>query len=69
MAIDIPINGHCTDNWVNGVASTGTFVKNIFMDDWTIGVNGIPINWEIENYYLPVKQLFQCLIMVETYLH
>jgi len=57
IALDIPANGHCTGNWVNGVASTGTFVKNIFMDDWTIGINGIPTNWDVENYYAGLKLL------------
>lgn len=39
---------NCTKEWVNGVAATGTFVKNETMDDWTIGINGIPDGWTIE---------------------
>lgn len=39
----------CTSNWVYGVASTGTFVKNANMSSWTIGKNGIPTNWSVVN--------------------
>ena len=39
----------CTSNWVNGVAATGTFVKDKDMSSWTTGVDGIPVNWEVEN--------------------
>ena len=35
----------CTTNWVNGVASAGTFVKADNFTGWTTGVNGIPTNW------------------------
>lgn len=45
FATDISAS-YCTDNWVNGVAATGTFVKN--SNDWTIGNNGIPTNWTVE---------------------
>lgn len=40
---------NCTGAWVDGVASTGTFVKAASMNDWTTGNNGIPANWTIEN--------------------
>lgn len=36
-----------TDYWVAGVASTGTFVKNPSMNDWTTGVSGIPEGWTV----------------------
>jgi hypothetical protein len=37
-----------TDNWVNGVASTGTFVKNSAAT-WDVrGASGIPNNWAVE---------------------
>ena len=36
-----------TDNWVSGVASTGTFVKAASMNDWTTGNNGIPNGWTV----------------------
>ena len=38
---------NCTKNWVSGVASTGTFVKNPNMNGWTTGSNGIPSGWTI----------------------
>lgn len=41
--------GNCTRNWVNGVASTGTFVK-AEASSWSTGVDGIPSGWTIENY-------------------
>lgn len=34
----------CTQNWVKGVASSGTFVKDI-NTTWSTGVNGIPTSW------------------------
>ena len=36
---------NCTAFWVEGVASTGTFVKASSMTDWTTGNSGIPTNW------------------------
>ena len=50
LATDISATD-CTTNWVNSVASTGTFVKADGMNDWTIdSVNGIPIGWTLHNY-------------------
>ena len=43
------IANNATYNWVNGVASTGTFVKDANMTGWTTGVNGIPENWTVIN--------------------
>lgn len=37
-----------TTSWVDGVASTGTFVKDA-NTTWPSGVNGIPNNWTIQN--------------------
>ena len=37
-----------TSNWVSGVASTGTFVKNSAAQWNVTGVNGIPTNWTVE---------------------
>lgn len=48
LATDISA-GNCTQGWVENVASTGTFVKDSTMEDWTTGDNGIPSNWTIEN--------------------
>ena len=41
---------NCTYNWVSGVSSTGTFVKNPKMTEWTTGKNGIPSGWVVEDY-------------------
>ena len=38
-----------TSKWVEGVASTGTFVKNPNMTGWTTGEDGIPTGWTIED--------------------
>lgn len=35
--------------WTNNVSRTGTFVKATNMNDWEIGVNGIPDGWSIIN--------------------
>jgi hypothetical protein len=37
-----------TDNWVNGVSSTGTFVKNSAATWTTTGGNGIPSGWTVQ---------------------
>ena len=34
-------------NWVYGVASTGTFVKNPEMTSWTTGDSGVPSGWTV----------------------
>ena len=46
----------CTDNWVSGVASIGTFVKATNMTGWTTGVNGIPSGWTVEDYTEPMAK-------------
>ena len=48
LATDISAS-RCTDGWVNGVASTGTFVKNHDMSSWTTGTSGIPEGWTVES--------------------
>jgi len=48
LATDISAT-NCTSNWVNGVASNGTFTKAASMNDWTTGINGIPNNWEVND--------------------
>jgi len=45
LATDIYPNSDTFD-WVEGVASTGTFVKNSAAT-WTTGVNGIPDGWTV----------------------
>lgn len=47
----------CTSNWVNGVASSGIFVKANSMDDWSEGDSGIPSGWTVDT---------QCLISSGT---
>ncbi|MEE3440544.1 MAG: hypothetical protein VZR07_11400, partial [Ruminococcus sp.] len=51
-----------TENWVSGVAATGTFVKNSAATWDVTGVNGIPSGWtviyynpETDKYYLSDK--------------
>lgn len=50
LATDISA-GLCTTNWVDGVANSGTFIQNNNMDDWTVGVNGIPTGWQVQGGY------------------
>lgn len=42
-----PFNSGYTTNWVYGVASTGTFVKNKNYRNPPTGVNGIPFGWTV----------------------
>lgn len=53
LATDISASS-CLNNWVNGVASAGTFVKDVNMYDWTIGTSGIPVNWVIQDEGEPI---------------
>jgi len=39
-----------TSNWVSGVASAGTFVKNSAATWAVTGSNGIPTGWEVEDF-------------------
>ena len=48
LATNTSVSNH-TNNWVNGVSSTGTFVKHPNMSSWPRGNNGIPTNWTIQN--------------------
>lgn len=48
LATDISANS-CTVNWTNGVASTGTFVKDKNMTSWTTGASGIPDGWTVQD--------------------
>ena len=40
---------NCTSNWVNGVSSTGTFVKHPNMTSWPTGSSSIPKGWTVED--------------------
>ena len=46
LATNISATG-CLSNWVNGVASTGTFVKNPSMTSLPTGTSGIPSGWTV----------------------
>lgn len=48
LATDISAT-NCVSGWVDGVSSTGTFVKASEMSNWTSGINGIPVGWTIQN--------------------
>ena len=37
-----------TNNWVQNVASTGTFVKNSSATWTTTGVHGVPSGWTVQ---------------------
>ena len=39
----------CTSNWVDVVASSGTFVKAPNMTSWTTGTSGIPTGWTVQD--------------------
>ena len=39
----------CLYKWVNGVSSTGTFVKNAAMTSLPTGASGIPSGWRVQN--------------------
>ena len=49
LATDISALG-CLTNWVEKVASTGTFTKAQSMTSLPTGVNGIPAGWTVVNY-------------------
>ena len=40
---------NCTSYWAYSVSSTGTFVKNPNMTNWTTGKNGIPEGWTVQD--------------------
>ena len=50
LATDISAS-NCLDEWVSGVAATGTFKKSASMTSLPIGGygNGIPDGWTVEN--------------------
>ena len=47
LATDISASG-CLSEWVNGVSSSGTFIKNENMTSLPNGINGIPEGWTVE---------------------
>lgn len=40
---------YCTDNWLKGVSTSGTFVKAKDMTSWKSGASGIPSGWTVED--------------------
>jgi hypothetical protein len=46
LATNILAN-NCLDYWVEGVSSTGTFVKNPAMTSLPTGTSGIPSGWTV----------------------
>jgi hypothetical protein len=46
---------NCLNNWVDGVASSGTFVKNSDMTSLQTGSSGIPSGWEVKNHITPTE--------------
>ena len=48
MFTSTPNTNSNTTNWVDGVAATGTFVKNSAATWNETGVNGVPSGWTIE---------------------
>ena len=48
----------CTSNWVQGVATSGTFTGNS-MTNWTIGVSGIPAGWVRRDPYQDIPLTFE----------
>lgn len=56
-----------TSNWVSGVSSTGTFVKNINATWTTTGASGVPTGWNViyfdpstEKYWLEKTKITEC---------
>ena len=48
LATDISAT-NCTTGWVDGVASTGTFVKASSMTSWSTSPYGIPSGWTVQD--------------------
>jgi hypothetical protein len=49
LATDISAT-NCTEDWLSGVATTGTFTKAASMTSWGSGVSGIPSGWTTIDY-------------------
>ena len=53
LAEYIPPSGMCTNDWVDHVSDTGTFIKSPSMNDWSHGDHGIPNGWTVQDYVPP----------------
>ena len=51
LATNISVTG-CTNNWLNNVASGGTFYKAAGVT-WPNGSSGVPGSWSVEDYVAP----------------
>lgn len=62
MAITGFSTTNCKQNWVNNVASTGTFVKDssVSVSTWTRGAGGIPTNWLVYDDVAVVAPVVLC---------
>lgn len=40
---------YCTSQWLDGVSTSGTFVKAKDMTSWGSGESGIPSGWTVED--------------------
>lgn len=49
LATDVSAS-RCLSNWVSGITTAGTFVKNASMNDLPTSASGIPSGWTIEDY-------------------
>lgn len=54
LASDISSSSWLT-NWVFGVSSTGTFVKNANMTSLPSGTSGIPSGWAVQDYVVNIQ--------------
>ena len=48
LATNISASG-CLNDWVSGVAASGTFIKDANMTSWPTGNNGIPSGWTVQD--------------------
>lgn len=48
LATDISATS-CLNDWLSNVSSTGTFIKDPNMSDWSSGSSGIPSGWTVRN--------------------
>lgn len=56
LATDVSAT-YATYDWLSNVASSGTFYKNPNAS-WSRGANGIPSNWNVEDYVEPTPSVY-----------
>ena len=49
LATDISAT-YATEEWINGVPGTGSFIKAAAMDSWSSGSSGIPKGWKVKSH-------------------